>query len=293
MSRARSLVLTLGAVVGGLCLAGLVLALATGTRPVVVRSGSMEPTIATGALGLTQRVDAADLRVGDIVTVPAPDGSVTHRIVELQWDDADHSSATLRLRGDANPAPDADLHRVDHVDRLVGAVPVAGRVVAWLGGPLGLLLLGGWAVFLLSVLLGRTPARAVAGAATVAVLGSVLATSALPVRPAAAAGWAAPVPVSGTAMKTKVVPPPATFVCENLGLLSLKFTWAAVPGATSYTLRWSGGSLVTSTLSAVTVGLVAAGTAWVEANVAYGGATWTSAPSPTRGYLVAAVALCG
>lgn len=290
MSRLRRWVLDAGAVVGGLCLVLTVVALLADARPVVFRSGSMEPTVATGALGLTHRVDAADLRVGDVVTVPTADGSVTHRIVELQHDDT--GTATLRLRGDANPVADPDVHQVASAERLVLAVPGLGTAVSWLGGPVGLLLLGGWAAFLLSVLLRRAPARALAAAAVVVTLGVTLATSALPARPAAAAGWVKPVPVAGTAMKTRTVPAPATFTCTGLNLLSLSFSWSAVPGASSYTLRWNGGSLTTTALSATTVGLLADGYAWVEANVVYGGTTWTSGPSPSRAYLVLAVALC-
>lgn len=128
-------VLWVGALLG---LAGLVLVVAgwlLGTTALVVRSGSMEPTIGTGALALARPVAARDVEVGDVVSVVAPSGQrVTHRVVGLR---RDGEVARLTLRGDANSRPDAEPYTVSAVDRVVVAVPVAGRVVAVLSSPVG------------------------------------------------------------------------------------------------------------------------------------------------------------
>ena len=59
------------------------------------------------------------------------------------------------MRGDANEQPDAEVYTVTEAQRVVFVVPKAGYVVAWSTGPVGLVLLGGYGAFLLSVLLRR------------------------------------------------------------------------------------------------------------------------------------------
>jgi hypothetical protein len=92
------------------------------------------------------------------------------------------------------------------------------------------------------------------------------------------------------------VPAPVAFNCGLLGLFSVAFSWAPVPGATSYTLHYGfGGSatLTTTATWATITAVIAGGTAWVTANRDFGASTWTSAPSNSRGYTVAVVSLCG
>ncbi len=72
--------------------------------PVV--GGSMEPTIHLGSLAIVRPVDAAGLRVGDVVTFHPPantDRFVTHRIVKVK---ADASGRYFVTKGDANAVPD-------------------------------------------------------------------------------------------------------------------------------------------------------------------------------------------
>jgi signal peptidase I len=153
----RQTVLTVGAVLGVVCLLLAAGSALFGLRPLVFRSGSMSPTIDTGALGLARQVDAARLEVGDVVSVPTGDGErVTHRIVRVTHRD---ETATLALRGDANEVPDARTYVVGSADRVLLDVPLLGYAVSWVVGPAGLFLLGLYAAFLLSVLLRpETPA---------------------------------------------------------------------------------------------------------------------------------------
>ncbi|HVM03404.1 MAG TPA: signal peptidase I, partial [Acidimicrobiales bacterium] len=96
----------------------------------IVRSGSMEPTIPTGSMVLVQRVPAADVAVGDVVAVQRPDGTrVTHRVVDL---DRHGGAAELILKGDANEDRDPEPVTVREADRLVSQVPAVGRAAAWL-----------------------------------------------------------------------------------------------------------------------------------------------------------------
>ena len=165
MRRVRELLLTLGAVLGALCLVLGIVAVTVGVHLLVFRSGSMSPTIDTGDLALTRTVDATELRVDDVVSVIDSSGNrVTHRVVNLA---EQGSERQLTMRGDANQQPDAEVYTVREAQRVVFVVPKAGYVVDWSTGPVGLVLLGGYGAFLLSVLLrrkdrGRRPASTVA-----------------------------------------------------------------------------------------------------------------------------------
>jgi hypothetical protein len=77
----RETLLNLGAGLGVMCLLAAVAAIGFGIRPLVFRSGSMGPEIGTGALGLARTVPAAELAVGDVVSVVNSRGvRVTHRV---------------------------------------------------------------------------------------------------------------------------------------------------------------------------------------------------------------------
>nr|WP_281379919.1 signal peptidase I [Nocardioides ginsengisegetis] len=141
---------------GTVCLLFLVAGLVFHIKPLIVRSGSMEPTIATGALALSHTVPASDLAVGQIVSVKTLNGTrVTHRIVEIQ---PDGSRAMLTLKGDANGSVDQQVYDVGQAERVVFDVPYAGYVVAWTSGRTGVFL-GGLLAGGLVLLALRSPSR--------------------------------------------------------------------------------------------------------------------------------------
>ena len=145
--------LTLGAVLGVACILMASAGALLDVRPLVFRSGSMLPTIATGDLGISRTVDAADLREGDIVSVIDSRGRrVTHRIVTLE---REGSRATLTLKGDDNEIPDAEPYDVSSAERVLFSIPKAGYVVSWLSGPIGIFLFGSYVAVLVAVLFGR------------------------------------------------------------------------------------------------------------------------------------------
>ncbi|MGW9416747.1 signal peptidase I [Cellulosimicrobium funkei] len=76
-------------------------------KPLVVISGSMEPGIMTGDLLVARPVPAADLAVGDVVSLPSEltGDLVTHRVeaVEQTGDDR----YTVSMKGDNNAYADA------------------------------------------------------------------------------------------------------------------------------------------------------------------------------------------
>lgn len=132
--------LTLGAVTG-LLLTGLtVAATVTGLRPLVVKSGSMEPTISTGGMVLTRQVTAAEIAVGDVVAVERPDRTrVTHRVVAVVQRGA---TAELTLKGDANTDNDPLPVTVTTAGEVVYSAPWLGRVSAFLASAKGGFVLG-------------------------------------------------------------------------------------------------------------------------------------------------------
>jgi len=100
-------------VAAGLVVLGL-LAVTVGPRflpyqALIVRSGSMAPTIPTGSIVFYKKVDASKVKVGDVIVFNKPGDSsekVTHRVFQIG------SGPTGRYfitKGDANGTPD-DWH---------------------------------------------------------------------------------------------------------------------------------------------------------------------------------------
>lgn len=127
--RAQRVLLDVAAALGGLCVLAVIACLALGVRPAVVVSGSMAPGIGVGAVTIARTVPAADVAVGDVVTVPRTDGHglVTHRVIETT--PLAGGATELRLQGDANTEPDALPYTVTEVGHVLGSVPQVGRVV--------------------------------------------------------------------------------------------------------------------------------------------------------------------
>lgn len=132
----RSGILTLGAVLGVVCLVWTVGLGVLGLRPLVFMSGSMSPAIEAGDVGFARTVEGIDVGVGDIVSVTTESGvRVTHRVVSTSTDEG---VTRLRLQGDANNTPDAETYVVERVDLLVGQVPGLGHLLAYAASPWGL-----------------------------------------------------------------------------------------------------------------------------------------------------------
>jgi signal peptidase len=136
----RDIAMTLAAIGGLLCVAGVIAVHLLGISLVVFRSGSMSPAIRTGSVALVREVPATSVQVGDIVTVTTPRSPhpVTHRVVGIQPDPAAPDMPILTLRGDANPGPDPLPYQVATVKRVLVAVPGLGGVMTTLRSPLTL-----------------------------------------------------------------------------------------------------------------------------------------------------------
>ena len=312
------LLLSSAAVIGACCLVITVAGALFGVRPLIFRSGSMSPTITAGSLAIARPVDADRLRIGDIVSVPVDDTRVAHRITDIS---RHPGGATLQLKGDANPVPDPQRYRVTRADKIIFAVPDLGSVVAWSSRAPGIFVLAGYAALMVALLVRRRPAagsddhdrrprpgrrgrvlhprrrpallqrRTIAAAA-------VLGTLALIQTPASWASFTdtATLTQPTAAISTATVPAPVVS-CGLLAVGSVTLNWAAVPGATDYTV-YSGTTALGNTSGAtsykITGGLISSGTATVVAHHDYGSTTWDSQPSNPVSYtiLVLAVAAC-
>lgn len=117
-----------------LALAGVLLAL--GFRPLIVRSGSMEPAINTGDLIFTRMVGPAEVDLNDVVTFQDSTRAgelVTHRVVGV---DQRGGAYSFRTRGDANTGGEAwSIQEDGRLGRYAFRVPGAGYVLSWISDP--------------------------------------------------------------------------------------------------------------------------------------------------------------
>jgi signal peptidase I len=297
VSRLREALLTAGAVVGTMCLLVALAGVLFGVKPLIFESGSMGPEIPAGAVGFARTVGAEELAVGDVVSVHRKNGErVTHRVVGTTQ--LGGNQVELTLRGDGNPAADAETYVVSRADRLFFSIPRGGQVVSFLGSGPGLFLLGGMAAGL--VIYAFRPVRtgaggrrrrvtraAVAAPVVAAIVGSTsVGTSAYFTDTAAV----------NSGSTTAYTVPATSLQCGALSVLSTTFVWDAVPGATSYTLFYESGAqqrtVDAPATSTVVPNLAAAHTAWVVVNRNFGSTTWTSVASNTRTYYVLVVGVC-
>ena len=225
----KEIVLTVGAIGGLACIALALASLLFGLTPLIVQSGSMEPTVPTGSLLVTRTTPASDLRNGDVVTVPRRDRTlVTHRIVNV----AHHGrEAVLQLKGDDNDVADPFPYRVKHAGVMVVSVPYAGHAAAWASSGLGLFLLGLYVAFLAAVVAAdwrgrprgapgggkrKTSMRVAAGAGVGVLLGGVMLGHPISPRPTAAA-WTDDASAGTSTLSGYTVPKPVWVSCTVTG----------------------------------------------------------------------------
>ena len=108
-------------------------------RVYTVLSGSMEPTIPIGAQVVVLKVNAADIRVGDIITFDRPSNPgvlVTHRVIQVEPDG--RGGTQWITKGDHNSIPDSwRIPATGFGYRYAFAVPFVGYLFAMLQSPLG------------------------------------------------------------------------------------------------------------------------------------------------------------
>jgi signal peptidase len=122
-----------------------------GRQSIIVGGGSMEPALGLRSAIVVKPVAAAELAVGDIVSLRVgPDRTTyTHRIVAV----VDRSDGRwIRTKGDANADPDPSLVPATAViGRVELVVPLFGYLLALLSLPLGVMFVIGLAATLLAI----------------------------------------------------------------------------------------------------------------------------------------------
>jgi signal peptidase I len=111
-------------------------------QALVVRSGSMSPTIPTGSVVFYHRKSAAKVKVGDIIVFNKPGAAserVTHRVYKIG---NGANGRYFTTKGDANGAPDAwQIPAVGKGWVASFHVPTIGYALAWLQSATARLLL--------------------------------------------------------------------------------------------------------------------------------------------------------
>lgn len=126
--------LWLTAIVGAAALVATLFLFATGARPVVVQSGSMEPTYPTRSVAVVRPVAVADVAVGDVLAVETPAGTrVLHRVTERT---ITPNGVLVTLKGDANETADSTPVLITEAYRAGAKIPHVGALATVLRSPL-------------------------------------------------------------------------------------------------------------------------------------------------------------
>ena len=159
VSRMADIGLWVSAAIGVVAAVASAVMFLSDVRPLVVTSGSMEPSYPVRSLVLVRPVQASSVVERDVVAVRLPSGArVLHRVIDVSTAAGGHRAVVLK--GDANAEPDTEPVVLDErAYRAVACVPFVGTVATWLRTPV-------FGFFAALVLLGplalrrRTPASA-------------------------------------------------------------------------------------------------------------------------------------
>lgn len=110
-------------------------AFAFNTSVILFRTGSMEPTVPAGSAALVQEVAAAEVEVGDVLTVDRPDRMpITHRVISIE-PGSTADERVITMQGDANDSPDPYPYTITEGRVLLGSVPGIANAVNQMGSP--------------------------------------------------------------------------------------------------------------------------------------------------------------
>jgi signal peptidase len=140
------------ALVAALATVAVIIPFLTGSVPLTVLTGSMEPSLPPGTLVIVRNTPIADVRIGDVMTYQIESGEpevVTHRVIGIVA--SSDGSRTFSTQGDNNPQADPNPVVEEQVKGTVWysipllgylAVGLSGGNKSWLVSALAVLLLG-------------------------------------------------------------------------------------------------------------------------------------------------------
>lgn len=108
-----------------------------GHYPVVVLSGSMEPTYKVGSIIYYEQVESDELKKGDVITFNEKNNKmVSHRIVNID-------NGLIETKGDANNVSDVNKIRFENVKGKVGklCIPFIGYYIKFVNDNLTLIVI--------------------------------------------------------------------------------------------------------------------------------------------------------
>ena len=109
-----------------------------GYKPLIVLSGSMEPTIFPGDIVLVREVSADNLKEGDIVSYLRGRSVITHRIMEINEADG---SRKFYTKGDNNNADDGIAVTAEMLEgKYLLRIPRLGNAAMFMQKPAGIIL---------------------------------------------------------------------------------------------------------------------------------------------------------
>lgn len=133
--RLREWVLNIAAVAGSICILLTVAAVLFNISLIMFKTGSMSPTIPAGSLAVVREVPAADVKVGDVVTVARGEKlPVTHRVTSITPGIA--GQMVITMKGDANAVEDPEPYTVQNVRQVLWSVPGLANWVVVVSHPL-------------------------------------------------------------------------------------------------------------------------------------------------------------
>lgn len=135
---AQEVLFAVAGIAGLIAVVWLIASLVFGYSIIIFQTGSMSPTMPTGALAIEHTISAAKIRVGDVVTVadPGHDLPVTHRVVSIAPDPQLSEGRLLKLKGDDNLTADQFAYPVTSAKRVLLSAPALGTFLIALHQPL-------------------------------------------------------------------------------------------------------------------------------------------------------------
>ncbi|SDQ63991.1 signal peptidase I [Microbacterium sp. cf332] len=135
--RLADTVLALAAVLGAVCIVLSIATVVFDVRVTLFSTGSMSPTIPAGSAAVARGIPAADIRVGDVVTVERTGKlPITHRVTGVETvPDGSAGMRRITMRGDANAVEDPAPYDVERVRVVLFSVPGIAPAIAAAGTP--------------------------------------------------------------------------------------------------------------------------------------------------------------